>query len=86
MGRPNSGKTRHRVSIKIHTDMFNLLEARRDFLVSNGQKFASRASMAEISKEFTEHYLRECNTFPYTSIMSDMKKSFKKVSKSAKNL
>jgi hypothetical protein len=58
VARPNEGKTKNRVHLWIHQDLLKLLEARKDFLANDGQKFAKNATRVDISKEFVEHYWR----------------------------
>lgn len=85
MARPNNGKTSHTVVMKVHINLKRLLEARREFLKNDGQKFVKKVPLTDISEEFVEHYFKDCSTFPYTSIMADMKRAYK-VTKSNQNI
>ena len=58
MARPNKGKTSEYVNLWVHKDLLCLLNARKEFLKNDGQLFANKVSMGDISKEFVAHYWR----------------------------
>lgn len=62
LARPNLGKTKafrkDSIPKRYHKDLVRLLDAWRMVRINDGQKFAHKASDAEISKDFVEHYWR----------------------------
>lgn len=56
MGRPNESKEKNSVSRRIHINLDNLIKARKLYLVNDGQKFADKASVPDISKELVDFF------------------------------
>jgi len=58
LARPNLSKTKDSAPKRYHISLVRLLDTWRMVRTNDGQKFADRASDADISKDFVDHYWR----------------------------